>query len=178
MKLYVARHAQTNYNDLGLCNSDPKVEVYITELGIKQAKNLAEKLKDVDIDHIFVSELKRTRQTADIVNNFHDAPIEVDSRLNDNRSGYEGRPDFEYYTALDNSGDKWNVRFNEGESLEDVKQRVRSFISELKTKDFNSVLIVTSMTIIQAIYSVIENRPNQEAWDLEVDKASCREFEI
>ena len=71
MKLYIARHGQTNYNEQGLCNSDPAVDVYITENGVKQAENLAEKLKNVQIGQMFVSELKRTKQTAEIVNKHH-----------------------------------------------------------------------------------------------------------
>ena len=77
MKIYFARHGRTNYNDLDLCNADPSVDVHITELGAEQAKALADKLKDLPLDRIFVSELKRTQQTAEIVNSFHDAPIEI-----------------------------------------------------------------------------------------------------
>lgn len=178
MKLYVARHGQTNYNELGLCNSDPRTDVHLTEIGIKQAESLSSKLKDAKIDQIFVSELKRTRQTADIVNKFHDSPVKVDARLNDNRSGYEDRHFSEYYAALDNSDDKWSVRLNGGESLEDVKNRVHSFLNELKSKNYGSVLVVTSMIIVQAIYGILGNHSNQEAWDFEVDKASCTEFEL
>lgn len=178
MKLYVARHGQTNYNDLGLCNSDPTTDVHLTEVGTKQAENLANKLKDVKIDQIFVSELKRTKQTADIVNQFHDVPVNIDARLNDNRSGYEDKHFSEYYAALDSSNNKWSVRLNDGESLEDVKERVRSFLDELKAKSYSSVLVVTSMVIVQAIYGILGNRSNQEAWDFEVDKASCTEFTL
>ena len=48
MKVYVARHAETNYNILGLCNDSPLVDVYLTLKGIKQGKELAESLKEVD----------------------------------------------------------------------------------------------------------------------------------
>ena len=128
MNLYVARHGQTNYNDLGLCNSNPRTDVHLTKVGAEQAENLAFKLKDMGIDQIFVSELKRTKQTADIVNQFHDVPIKVDARLNDNRSGYEDKHFSEYYAALDSSDDKWTVRFNGGESLEDVKNEYIAFL--------------------------------------------------
>lgn len=178
MKLYVARHGQTNYNDLGLCNSNPKTDVHLTKVGIEQVEKLADKLKSVSIEHIFVSELKRTKQTADIVNKYHKAPVAVDARLNDNRSGFEDKHYLEYYAALDKANDKWTVRFNDGESLNDVKERVHSFLEELKYKDYQSVLIVTSMVIVQAIYGALNNRSNQEEWDFSVDKASCTEFEL
>ncbi len=178
MKLYVARHGQTNYNDVGLCNSDPAVDVHLTETGILEATNLSEKLKKVGLDRIFISELKRTRQTAGIINNHHDAPMTVDARLNDNRSGYEDKHYLEYYASLDKADDKWAVRLNGGESLEDVKDRVQSFLDDLKLKNYESVLIVTSMIIVQAIYGIINGLSNQEAWDFQVDKASCIELKL
>ncbi len=178
MKVYVARHGRTNYNNRALCNADPTVDVYLTRTGIKQAKRLSEKLKGAKIDHIFVSELRRTQQTADVVNEYHNAPVGVDARLNDNRSGFEGKSYLRYHLALRRAPDKWAARFNDGESLEDVKARVRSFIEDLKTKDYDTVLIMTSKVIVQAIYGILHGASNQEAWDFEVDNAGCVEFEI
>ncbi len=34
VKIYLARHAQTNYNVLDLANSDPSVDVHLTSKGI------------------------------------------------------------------------------------------------------------------------------------------------
>ena len=79
MKLYLARHGWTNYNDLRLCNADPTVDVHLTPTGVSQAEALADKLKQTALDHIIVSELKRTQQTAEIVNRFHHLEIEVDA---------------------------------------------------------------------------------------------------
>src|SRR6185369_14402091 len=42
MKVYIARHGQTNYNEARRCNADPSVDVFLTETGIRQAKELAE----------------------------------------------------------------------------------------------------------------------------------------
>src|ERR1035437_9048162 len=118
MKIYLARHGLTNYNELGLCNADPSVDVHLSQTGLKQANDLAEALKGAKFDQIFISELKRTGQTANIINKFHDDPIKVDPRLNDNLTGYEGNPAKDYYAALEASGRKWAVCFNGGESLE------------------------------------------------------------
>ena len=178
MRLYVVRHGQTNYNDLGLCNADPTVDVHLTKAGIEQAQALAQKLKSIPINHIFISELKRTKQTADIVNKNHNCAITIDPKLNDNRTGYEGKRSYDYYAALDSAENKWTVRFNGGESLEDVKSRVQAFLEDLKRTDYDSVLIVTSRVIIQAIYGILEGVSNQEAWEFSVDKASCRKFEL
>lgn len=63
MKLIAIRHAETNYNVKNLVNYDPSVDVHLTEKGMKQATELAEQLKDFKFDRIYISRLKRTKQT-------------------------------------------------------------------------------------------------------------------
>jgi probable phosphoglycerate mutase len=178
MHIYLARHGQTNYNELGLCNADPSVDVHLSGVGITQAQALADKLKAAKFDKVYVSELRRTQQTAEYINEYHKAPVQVDSRLNDNRTGFEGMPVSDFYTALEAADDRWTARFNDGESLSDTKMRVMEFIDELKSQDFNDVLIVTSMSIVQAIYGLVNNLSDQQAWDFQVEKGSCIELDI
>jgi probable phosphoglycerate mutase len=178
MKIYLARHGRTNYNDLDFCNSDPNVDVHITDMGTKQAEALAGKLKDKSIDRIFVSELKRTRQTAEIVNQFHHVAMETAPLLNDHRSGYEGKSAELLMEALDASDNRWTARFNGGESIEDMKQRVATFIGELKTKPYDTVLIVTSGWVIRVMVAVIENISNEEAWAIEAEQGGYLELEV
>jgi probable phosphoglycerate mutase len=178
MKIYLARHGRTNYNDLNLCNGDPSVDVHITEVGAKQAETLANRLKETPIDRIFVSEMRRTRQTAEIVNQFHHLEMETAPLLNDHRSGYEGKDAQLLMDALDVADDRWTARFNGGESIEDMKQRVETFIKELKTKPYKTVLIVTSGWVIRVMVAVIENISNEEAWTRESAQGDYLEFEI
>ncbi|HSX07000.1 MAG TPA: histidine phosphatase family protein [Candidatus Saccharimonadia bacterium] len=178
MKIYVVRHGRTNYNDLDLCNSDPSVDVHLTLKGMKQAEALANKLKEVPIDHIFVSELRRTQQTAKIVNQFHHATIDVDPLLNDHRSGYEGRPASLLLAALDDAKDKWTAHFNGGESIEDMKSRMAEFLNKLKAEPYDAVLIVTSGWVIRMTVALIRNVSNEEAWKVDAEQGSYLEFKI
>lgn len=178
MKIYFARHGRTNYNDLELCNADPTVDVHITDTGIEQAETLAKDLKDVHLEHIFVSELKRTQQTAEIINHFHHIPIEVTSLLNDQRSGYESKPSRLFLEALDHVEDRWTAHFNDGESVEDMKRRVTAFLDQLKNKSYDTVLVVTSQWVIYAAIAIIRGISNEEAWKSSVEPGSCRELEV
>jgi broad specificity phosphatase PhoE len=178
MKLYLARHGRTNYNDLGLCNADPSVDVHLTPLGVSQAEVLADKFKQTQLDCIFVSELRRTQYTAEIVNTFHDVEIFIDARLNDIRTGYEGKSFSEFMSKLDANADRWTARFGDGESIEDLKQRVISFLDELRTKEYSSVLVVTSAWPINALLTVLRHLGNDEAWHIDIKQGSYLEFDL
>lgn len=178
MKLYLARHTLTNYNEKDICNGDPAIDVHLTSTGITQAKGLAQNLEAVRFDHIFVSQFKRTQQTAEIINALHGLKIEVDPRLNDIRSEFEGKPYKDYVKALHAADNKWTVRFNGGESIEDMKKRAIDFVDNLRTKDFKTVLVVTSEWVIRAMLTHIQNLSNEEAWDMAMTQGEYIEVEL
>ncbi len=90
---------------MGLCNSDPNTDVHLTQTGITQAGMLAKKLKAVNFDHVYVSQLRRTQQTAEVINKSHKAPVIIDSRLNDNRTGFDNQPSADFYEAMKKAKD-------------------------------------------------------------------------
>lgn len=134
------RHGQTTYNVRGLCNDDPSKPAYLTELGRQQAQQAAEQLRDAALQTIFVSELPRTRQTADAVNRHHQVPIIADARLNDIRSGFDSLPVADYFRAI--AHDRFGAAVNGGESVRDHKYRVMGFIDWLVGVPETSVLVV------------------------------------
>lgn len=177
MKVYVARHAETNYNVLGLCNGDPAVNVYLTSNGIKQAHLLAKSLKNIPFELIITSEFPRTKETAAIVNEHHNAPMDEDSRINDLVSGFEGKLVSDFNRARRESKNRWTVRLNNGESFEDEKARVQAFLNDLKSKHHQAcVLIITHQAIAQIIYALVNKLPNEKVNDIEMDNAQCFEF--
>jgi len=67
LKIYLARHGQDEDNAEGILNGHR--DRSLTDLGIKQAQDIANKIKDADMkfDAIYSSPLKRTLQTANII---------------------------------------------------------------------------------------------------------------
>ena len=178
VKIYIARHAETNYNLLNLCNDSPLVDVYLTPNGIKQGKILAESLKDVAFDLIITSEFPRTKETARLINTYHHAPVMQDKRINDVVTGFEGQPVSEFRDFRKNSSNPWTAKFKSGESFEDEKARVGLFLDNLKTMDANVVLVVTHQAIARLIYANINKLPNERVRDLEVSNTHCFDFEL
>jgi broad specificity phosphatase PhoE len=67
MKAFFVRHGESLYNVKRLCNADPKIDVPLTAHGIRQAQAARERLAGKSLEAIYVSELPRARQTADII---------------------------------------------------------------------------------------------------------------
>lgn len=178
MKLYVTRHGRTNYNDARLCNDDASVDVHITDEGTAQAKQVAKKLKDMYFDRIIVSTLPRTHQTADIINSYHQVPVEVDGRISDNRTGFEGKPVDEYFAARDAADDSWAYKAAGAESLYDVQTRVEEFLEDLKAKPYNSVLVVTHQCVIRQIVGILRGLSREATDAIDVLQGDYVDFEL
>ncbi len=69
LKIYIFRHGQTTYNREGRFTgfNNPR----LTELGFKQARTVAKKLKDKKFEVAFHSRLTRTKQTLNEVLKYH-----------------------------------------------------------------------------------------------------------
>ena len=173
LNLYVMRHGRTNYNELGLCNDDPNADVYLDEIGKQQAQAAAEQLRGVTLDRIIVSPLPRTHQTAEIVNRYHDAPVEVHPDIADIRSGFEGKSVREYFTAI--AHDPLNARVNGGESLLDHKQRVLGFIDWLLHQQQENILVVAHEETLRVFVAYFEgNVPDERLRDVNIGNCEYR----
>lgn len=149
MQIYVMRHGHTNYNELALCNGDPERDVHLTQKGLEQARLAANSLKDTPLDLILVSELPRTRQTAEVINHHHHVKILAHPGINDIRSGFEDCPVADYQAAIAN--DRLTSKFNDGESLLEHKQRILNFLHWLDRQELSSVLIVAHEETLRVI---------------------------
>jgi broad specificity phosphatase PhoE len=176
MKIYCVRHGETNYNRLGLCNDDPAREVHLTGTGIHQAETVAEQLRSLPIERIFISELPRTRETADIINRHHQVPVEVHPTLNDIRSGFESRPVEEYFAATGH--DRLHVRINGGESLLDYKARVLGFLEWLRDRPEESILVVAHEETLRIFSSYIEGLSDEDMQMLRFGNCVSYAFEV
>jgi broad specificity phosphatase PhoE len=98
----------------------------LTEEGKKQAEAIARRLSKEKYDHIYVSDLTRTRETASRIIVYHpNTPVTYDPRLREKHLGmYEGQKEEEHKI------DKWGS-IEGGESQEQLKDRIISFLDYL-----------------------------------------------
>lgn len=85
MKIYLMRHGQTTGDIEDRFGGD--YEDHLTDLGRNQAKELAQKLFDLKIEKIFYSPRIRAVETAEIVNQIVNIPIEIEDDLRE-RNAY------------------------------------------------------------------------------------------
>lgn len=149
MELYVIRHGRVPSNDKGIVSGRNEEE--LTDIGIKQAQGIREKLMDVYFDAIYSSNVKRAVQTAEIVNS-QGLDIILDERLAEREPGdLIGKSRKEIDKKL------WNSltidRTLEGaETLKMGLIRTRSILKEIHDKYHDKrVLIVTHNFICKCI---------------------------
>lgn len=100
MKVYIVRHGQVSHNALGQYST---VDEDLTELGIKQAEKLKDKIKNIHFDIVISSPLLRATHTEYILTNY-DNSIIVDERLRERSCGtLSGQP-----LEVTNRDDYWD----------------------------------------------------------------------
>lgn len=174
MNIYVVRHGETNYNVLGLSNDDPRKDVHLTQKGKEQSEDVANILRDVPINHIYISQLKRTRETAEIINKHHGVPILEDARINDRRTGFEGKKSILFEEAV--KEDPIRIKPDGGESFLEEKFRVHLFLENLHAQSFKTVLIVTHSEIMKIINGHYRNMSDREMWELSFGNCEILRF--
>lgn len=176
MKLLFMRHGQSNYNVLQLCNDDPEQDVYLTELGKQQAREVANKVQNEKIDVIVVSELPRTRQTAEIINQDHQVPIIMQPVLNDIHTGMDSLPVAEYFARTQQ--DPLHISINNGESLLDHKKRVLKYFDWLNTQNYSCILTIAHEETMRVFYARFNHIPDEKLRDLHFDNCEVLSYEF
>ncbi len=132
MKIILIRHGKTEWNTLN--KAAGQVDIPLNEIGIEQAKETKEKLKDTPFDIIITSPLIRAKETANIINEDRNVPIIEDERAIERNLGiYEGMQnsndifnEIRYYTK--------NVPVENGEDCKTYTKRVFEFLDDIIKK--------------------------------------------
>ena len=176
MRVHALRHGQSEYNLLRLCNDDPTRPVPLTPLGRRQAASAAAALAGRGIEMLYSSPLQRARETTAIVGEGVGAPVVVDARLADIRSGCEGRPVTEYQAAI--AHDPLRARPNGGESLLDHRERVRGFVDWLAAAPHRTVALVVHEETLRVLRSLAEGLPPEATIDLAFGNCEVYSFAL
>ena len=173
MKIYWVRHGEAENNTKNIFNENPSKKIFLTEKGKEQVRILADKLKEANFEVIFTSEFTRTKQTANIINEFHKVKLIENKLINERKTGYEGKNFFEVLPLI-----KKEILGEGGEKIEELNERVLRFMKNLETEKYKSVLIVTHMAVLQIVKGLIENLSNEELRKLNVEHTEIIEINL
>ncbi len=173
--LYV-RHGHTKYNEIHLLQG--RIDIPLSELGIEDAKQTKDALKDYKIDEIYTSPLKRAYQTASIINEDRNIPLYIaDELIEMNYGDLEGttllNPELPAMRA------RFFTRFPNGENYLEVATRIYPFLKSVEEKhkgEDKTVLLVSHMGVYRVIKSYFMDMTNEEFGDCFVKNCAVIEF--
>lgn len=176
MKLLVARHGETLFNkENKICGI---TDIELTCKGIEQAKEIAEKIKELNIDLIISSPMKRTIQTSKVISDICNLQYVTDDRLMEQDYGiYEGcsRMDSNFL----NNKKQFAYKYPNGESMMQVACRVYNLITELNKKYTNkNILIITHGGICRIINTYFHDMTNDEFFNYTASNGIITEYEL
>jgi 2,3-bisphosphoglycerate-dependent phosphoglycerate mutase len=169
MHVFFVRHAESQYNAL---DRHQVASVGLSELGLKQAEYVAQRLSTKKIDVIMSSPYERARQTAEFISSAVQKPIELTPLLTEIKrpSAIEGRhhDDPEAVrirsTILDNVHDAaW--RYADEETFFDARNRAVQCLKLITCLDKSNVLLVTHGGILGMIIAVMLHGEELEVRD-------------
>ena len=160
MKLYFARHGETNSNlQKGVVSFDDR----LTDNGRLQAQRLAARITGIPIDLIIASTHKRTKETAEIIAKKIGKNIQENSLLGEKKwpSEMEGKllndPEVEKIFALmtEKSNTEPNWHYGDEENFLDVKKRAQLFIEYVSGLDEENILAVSHEYLIKLVIAIM-----------------------
>ena len=174
MAIYVTRHGQTEWNaENKVCGI---TDIALTEKGIAQAEELAEQVKEKNIEIIISSPMKRAIATSQIVSKKCHIPITVDDRLIEQNYGiYEGvdRKD-EHFLANKRN---FAYRYPSGESMMQVAARVYPLLDEIKKKYMGkNVLIICHGGVCRVIRTYFIDLTNEEFFQYSLQNCTLETY--
>lgn len=176
-KIFFVRHGETDSN-VKMIFSGSGDNPTLTKKGEEQANQAGKILSDKKIEAVFVSPLKRTKQTASIIAaemGFDAEKFIFDDRLVERGFGdYEGLP----HTELEK--DKANGTLKDiGEDLSVFHDRLKEFLISIRKRPESTVLVV-SHGGVGRMFRVIDRELSAEDFHIveRLDNCEVDEFTI
>lgn len=132
MKIIFIRHGETDQNVDYKAGKPIKEKNYpLNNLGKSQVEETAKKLKDEKIDLIITSPYLRAKMTADIINKYHNIPMEIENDIREINVGFIGKEAFHEHFDMDKN---LKPGVENGETVKDFFTRVYNVINKIKEK--------------------------------------------
>ena len=176
MEVYLTRHGETEWNQRAvLCG---RSDIALSRKGEIQAEILADKLKEKGITIILTSPLKRARQTAEIIGEKLNIPIQTEELLVEQDFG-----NFEEYSMQEKMCLEYRKNFfkpfPEGESVIMVTYRALQLIEKIKeTMEEQKVLLVSHGAFGRVFHACVKGVSNEEYHKIQFENCEAVKYEL
>lgn len=148
-KITTVRHGETSWN--ALRKMQGQVDIELNEVGLEQARKIANRFKDEPIDIIFTTTLKRAIQTAEAINEYHHVPlIQVDGLKEMSFGEVEGLPWEEVKDAI-MAHRTGGPKLADVEEMSDFFDRVHREMDIITQSEHKNIVIVGHFGTIRSI---------------------------
>jgi glucosyl-3-phosphoglycerate phosphatase len=149
IELHLFRHGRTDWNVLGKFQGH--AESSLDELGRRQALAAAERCRGIKPELLFSSDLQRALAVAARMTELTGVEAVPDDRLRERHCGQWSGLTYEEIAVQDPRGiEKWDEASDEtfrpgedGESIEDLRNRVILFLDVVRALDSKRIVVVT-----------------------------------
>lgn len=158
MRFIIVRHGETEHNKDDAITG--QLDVSLNETGTSQAEKVADRLESLNFDRAYSSDLERTYETTKIIAERHGLHPERYKDLRERGFGeYEGRPKDDWREKVrDHEGDRYSLKPENGESLEEVGERFVNRLEKIADNHESSELVLVgghSVAIKAALMKVL-----------------------
>jgi broad specificity phosphatase PhoE len=157
LRLILVRHGQTDANLHHFLQGQS--DGLLNATGRQQVEALGRHLKDLSIDEIIASPLRRARETAAAIARYHDLPVRTSTLIREWNCGLlDGIPAEVFRSKLKEfDGPLSSFRPEEGETLLEVRERAAEFLQELTANDQGQTVVVCSHgDFMRALLSLLQ----------------------
>lgn len=178
MELYLVRHGETDWNKEGRYYGHSNVS--LSEKGLLQAKELGAFMKQISFDKVISSPLCRAVDTA---RELTDHSLCTDSRLMEQNFGlFEGKTYKELLEEFPKELQAWNENHEsyclpEGESFLQVRERVDSFLDDLR-KEKGKILIVAHKGTFGHMVASMMGLPASGYWNFVFEQGTYSKIDL
>lgn len=168
MKIYLVRHGETDWNQAGLLQG--QTDIALNAQGLEQAREAAERLKEVPFEIAFCSPLIRAKRTAETIIGDRKITLTTDERLRELNFGpWEG---VDIRTIKDAASQPFTnpgsyVPPEGAESFAQLYKRSGEFVDQVLLPlegTYETVLVVAHGGVNRSILNPVLNIPVDDFW--------------
>ena len=180
-KLYPIRHGETDYNSA--LRFQGQTDILLNRKGIEQAERVAEFFRDIPLQAIYTSSLKRASATAEIIGRVKGIePQETDSLREMSFGIWENMESKDIQKKFakewkDFFASPANIKIPQGESMSDVQKRAYPEVQRILDQyPEGDVAFVAHGGIIRVLICTMLGLDLNRSWHLHVGNASITCF--